>query len=168
MEEVCGTSLDKVLDTLLDRQLQEIGMQLKIILTRMSVAKSKTLGSVTGGPFRNLIAIHETYQPKQRFFSVTDFYDHFRWVLAKNSPKERADLFFARLPRNAAIQFAHGDLLPKNIMVDGSTITGIIDWGHAGYYPSFWEYCCIHNPNFITPNWSKVLGVVFPGEAAPG
>ncbi|KAF9556781.1 hypothetical protein CPC08DRAFT_641050 [Agrocybe pediades] len=50
----------------------------------------------------------------------------------------------ARFPRNAAIQFAHGDLLPKNIIVNGSTITGIIDWEAAGFYPEYWEYARMH------------------------
>ncbi|KAK2672421.1 hypothetical protein RAB80_012500 [Fusarium oxysporum f. sp. vasinfectum] len=34
----------------------------------------------------------------------------------------------------------HGDLSPRNIMVDGSTITGIIDWELSGFYPEYVEY----------------------------
>jgi aminoglycoside phosphotransferase len=34
----------------------------------------------------------------------------------------------------------HGSLTPRHIMVDGSTIVGIIDWSQAGHYPDYWEY----------------------------
>lgn len=38
--------------------------------------------------------------------------------------------------------FTHGNILPRNIMLreDGTVV--IIDWERAGWYPSFWEYCC--------------------------
>ncbi|KAL1940600.1 hypothetical protein VTO73DRAFT_8035 [Trametes versicolor] len=37
--------------------------------------------------------------------------------------------------------FSHGDLVPENIMVDeaSGTITSIIDWERAGWYPYFWD-----------------------------
>ncbi|KAI0370477.1 kinase-like protein [Pilatotrama ljubarskyi] len=37
--------------------------------------------------------------------------------------------------------FSHGDLVPENILVDEATasITSIIDWEHAGWYPYFWD-----------------------------
>ncbi|KAF5646873.1 aminoglycoside 3 phosphotransferase [Fusarium sp. NRRL 52700] len=34
----------------------------------------------------------------------------------------------------------HGDISPRNIMVDGTTITGIIDWELSGFYPEYVEY----------------------------
>lgn len=37
--------------------------------------------------------------------------------------------------------FLHGDLVPKNILVDqDGNITGIIDWEFAGWYPHFWNW----------------------------
>ncbi|KIM71931.1 hypothetical protein PILCRDRAFT_830069 [Piloderma croceum F 1598] len=37
--------------------------------------------------------------------------------------------------------FTHNDLFPRNIMVDGCTVTGIMDWEAAGWFPAHWEYC---------------------------
>jgi aminoglycoside phosphotransferase len=37
--------------------------------------------------------------------------------------------------------FTHNDLFPRNIMVDGSRVTGVIDWESAGWFPAHWEYC---------------------------
>ena len=39
--------------------------------------------------------------------------------------------------------FTHGDLHQSNIMVNGDTISGIIDWGAAGYSVSAREYFCL-------------------------
>ena len=38
-------------------------------------------------------------------------------------------------------KFTHGDFASRNIMVkrDG-TITAIIDWDSAGWFPEYWEY----------------------------
>lgn len=34
----------------------------------------------------------------------------------------------------------HGDLTPRNIMVEGSKVTGIIDWERGGFFPEYCEY----------------------------
>jgi serine/threonine protein kinase len=38
--------------------------------------------------------------------------------------------------------FTHASLVPRNFILreDGTVV--IIDWEKAGWYPSFWEYCC--------------------------
>ncbi|THH10255.1 hypothetical protein EW146_g8432 [Bondarzewia mesenterica] len=164
MEEVPGASLDKVIDTLSEQQLDHIAGQLKSIIARIGSVKSKTLGSITGDPYRTLL-VYPAYQPKQAFTTVAEFRDHFHRLLLMCPGGEReANELLNRIPRNAAIRFTHGDLVPKNIMVDGSAITGIIDWANAGFYPEFWEYCRMHSPDLMTPQWSRVLETVFPGE----
>lgn len=53
------------------------------------------------------------------------------------------------LPDTARICLTHGDLHLGNILVvvsqDGDepkiTISGIVDWEQAGWYPEYWEYC---------------------------
>ncbi|KAL2754749.1 hypothetical protein ACRALDRAFT_1094268 [Sodiomyces alcalophilus JCM 7366] len=51
--------------------------------------------------------------------------------------------------RGHRIVFTHGDLNPRNILVDQVPqpderkrweVTGIVDWETAGYYPEYWEY----------------------------
>lgn len=52
------------------------------------------------------------------------------------------------LPRSNVSLFTHGDVAPRNIMVDESGhITGIIDWEQAGWYPDYWEYANIMKPS---------------------
>ncbi|KAI1375836.1 hypothetical protein F4677DRAFT_460122 [Hypoxylon crocopeplum] len=51
--------------------------------------------------------------------------------------------------RGHKIVFTHADLNPRNILVDqtvqwdgsiGWSVTGIVDWETAGYYPEYWDY----------------------------
>ncbi|KAI1144064.1 kinase-like domain-containing protein [Hypoxylon sp. FL0543] len=51
--------------------------------------------------------------------------------------------------RGHRIVFTHADLNPRNILVDqtvqsdgsiGWSVTGIVDWETAGYYPEYWDY----------------------------
>jgi len=59
-----------------------------------------------------------------------------------------ADTLLSILPRSSDSLFTHGDVAPRNIMVDGSGhITGIIDWELAGWYPDYWEYANIMKPS---------------------
>lgn len=44
-------------------------------------------------------------------------------------------------PKSAgAFVLTHGDLTPRNIMVQGSVITGIVDWERSGFFPEYAEY----------------------------
>ncbi|OJJ76237.1 hypothetical protein ASPBRDRAFT_401142 [Aspergillus brasiliensis CBS 101740] len=53
------------------------------------------------------------------------------------------------LPRSDKSVFTHGDVVPRNIMVDDqNNITGILDWEYAGWYPDYWEYAQIMRPAF--------------------
>jgi len=38
------------------------------------------------------------------------------------------------------IVLTHGDLQPRNIVVQGDKVTGIIDWEFGGWYSEYWEY----------------------------
>ncbi|KAF8233172.1 hypothetical protein L208DRAFT_1268236, partial [Tricholoma matsutake] len=66
-------------------------------------------------------------------------------------------------PTEAQVYLTHGDLLPHNILVNGSRITAIIDWETASYYPEFWEYCRMHDLGWMTPPWARVLTHIFLG-----
>ena len=104
------------------------------------------------------------WPPKHTFSSVGEFLNHYREMLMLFCTEQYTESLLSRIPRNAAIQFTHGDLLPKNIIVEGSRITGIVDWATGGFYPAYWEYCRMHDPHFMTPGWKLVLQEVFLGE----
>ena len=40
--------------------------------------------------------------------------------------------------------FTHDDLVPPNIILSpgpNPKVVAILDWGQAGWYPAYWEYC---------------------------
>lgn len=42
------------------------------------------------------------------------------------------------------VVFTHNDLVPPNILLSpgpNPKVAAIIDWGQAGWYPAYWEYC---------------------------
>lgn len=45
------------------------------------------------------------------------------------------------------IYFTHGDLNPRNILVDRGRLSGIVDWENAGWFPEYWEYTKVHYIN---------------------
>lgn len=53
------------------------------------------------------------------------------------------------LPHSERSVFTHADIAPRNIMVDEqNSISGILDWEYAGWYPEYWEYAQIMRPAF--------------------
>lgn len=47
------------------------------------------------------------------------------------------------------IVLTHADLSPRNIIVNGDQVVGIIDWEMSGFYPEYWEYAkAMYHPNW--------------------
>ncbi|KAF8160608.1 kinase-like domain-containing protein [Crassisporium funariophilum] len=165
IEECAGTALNEVIDTMSPSELDHIAAQLSGILARMTRITSSFVGTVLGEPLRNMW-VSEALPPDRTFASTSEFTDYYRetFLEADVVTEKWIDTELAPLRRNVEFTFTHGDLLPKNIMVEGSTITGILDWATGGFYPSYWEYCSMHDPFCKTPGWDYVLSRVFPGE----
>ncbi|ERT03281.1 hypothetical protein HMPREF1624_01587 [Sporothrix schenckii ATCC 58251] len=49
----------------------------------------------------------------------------------------------------------HGDLRANNILADGDTVTGIIDWETAAWMPAYWEYTNAWHVNPYNPYWQE-------------
>jgi aminoglycoside phosphotransferase (APT) family kinase protein len=163
MTEARGTSLDKCIDSMTTPELDHIAIQITQILAQMRSLTRQTLGSVTGGPYRN------TYFPTQvapdcALDSTAQFIDEYHKMLMLFCTAKFTDELLSAFPRDVGVFFSHGDLLPRNIIVDGSTITAIVDWELAGFYPEYLEYCRMNSPDWMTPNWNYVVQSVFPGE----
>ncbi|KAL5536764.1 hypothetical protein ACEPAF_587 [Sanghuangporus sanghuang] len=164
MQECPGQPLDKVINDMTKDELAQVANQLSDIIHRMSEVHSSRLGNVHGGPYNNMFFPPE-WSLEESFESVDKFIDAYRQLfLLLDCSKTFTENLLSQLPRDASITFTHGDLLPKNIMVDGTTITGIIDWETGGFYPSYWEYCRMYDPHFLTPAWEHILSCIFPEE----
>lgn len=162
MEECQGVPLDTVIGHMSSAELDHIADQLLSVLKEMRSYSSETLGSVTGGPYNNRF-MPFPWHPPHAFSTTEEYLDHYRDMFLEFCGSEYVEELFSHFPTDAQVHLTHGDLLPRNILVDGSKITAIIDWETAGYYPEFWEYCRMHDPGLMTPGWGRVLAHMFPG-----
>lgn len=53
--------------------------------------------------------------------------------------------------------FTHGDLSSLNVIANGDTITGIVDWETAGWYPYYWEYTTAEQVNPRNAFWREEI-----------
>ncbi|KAJ6612760.1 hypothetical protein B0H10DRAFT_1806876, partial [Mycena sp. CBHHK59/15] len=136
--------------------------QLSAILAEMRMSTSKTLSSFCGRPYNNIFMPYP-WNPQHAFNSVGEFLDHYLNIFLEFCGPEHVEDLLAPLPWNAPVHLVHGDLFPRNILVDGSRITAIIDWETAGFYPDFLEYGRTRCPEWSTPGWDYVLARIFPG-----
>ncbi|KAL4723576.1 hypothetical protein ACLX1H_009214 [Fusarium chlamydosporum] len=71
--------------------------------------------------------------------------------LAESEPQAHLTLLRTLITttlRNHQVKFTHGDLQPKNILIEKTGSDGsqrykvkIIDWEISGWYPEYWEFC---------------------------
>jgi len=65
--------------------------------------------------------------------------------------------------------FTHSDLSPRNIMIEGLEVSGVLDWEFAGWYPEYWEYAKAVMSVPLETEWAEHVGVatgVYSGELA--
>ena len=118
MEKIPSVSLDKVIDSLTVEQLGSHCLPAKVHLGTATLCRS-----VSGGLYRMSFSHHmwPRNRPSQASESFSIITARCWCYFAQNSTQS------PRIPRNAVIKFTHGDLLPKNIIVEGSRITGILE-----------------------------------------
>ncbi|KAF9219426.1 hypothetical protein BS17DRAFT_789246 [Gyrodon lividus] len=89
--------------------------------------------------------------------------DEYRKILMLFCTPKFTDDLLSAFPRGVDDILSHGDLLPRNIILDGSTIIATVDWESAGFYPEYWEYCRMNSPDWTTPQWQWVDQSIFTG-----
>ncbi|RDX46123.1 kinase-like protein [Lentinus brumalis] len=155
-------------------QLQSIMLQLRGIveelrdLGRRFAPTRPTLGSLTGGRYTNTYFLEDL--PSARFEPGADF--HAYWLKRvqpfKNMDGEAYE-HLKRLARESALhpsradapRLTHGDLAPRNIIIEDGKIVAIVDWETFGWYPEFWEDMGIHNevmPGRVREAIERVFG----------
>ena len=61
-----------------------------------------------------------------------------------NAVRQFQDACGIEINIEVSIISTHNDLVPHNIILSpgpNPTVAAIIDWGQAGWYPAYWEYC---------------------------
>lgn len=116
-------------------------------------------GSITRG--RLIDYVFESMPPGGPFKSIKEFNDWFSALPQRWLPDSRKfqDPYREFLPDSGAIRLTHGDLHRGNIMVSLTNppcVLAVVDWAHAGWYPSYWEYCKAQYTSHYAGEWANV------------
>ncbi|KAL4244281.1 Protein kinase-like domain superfamily protein [Abortiporus biennis] len=169
MTRAGGVSLDCVWPTLTSLQRDNIIDQLRSHITQLrSIPHTHpgTICSINFGPCRDgRVASAEAFGPFENEASFNDYLIEIAemWMDPSMLPEIRH-----RMKDNHSIVFTHGDLAPRNIMVKGDRITGIIDWENAGWYPEHWEFVkALYHVGMdgeAQESWTIALRKIFPKD----
>lgn len=138
MTRVPGMPLYKCIDIISDNNLSHISYQLGLFLSQLrtiprSDQSSTVISDTIGEPCRDpRIRGGQPVGP----FSREEAFNRFLMFPDHQSRQGHS------------IYLTHGDLNPRNILVDRISgheedtwkVSGIVDWENSGYYPEYWEY----------------------------
>ncbi|KAI1020186.1 hypothetical protein LB503_006225 [Fusarium chuoi] len=141
-ERVPGVPLVDVWQNMSQAEQASIKEQLRAQIKQMRTLVQPYIGRIDKQPTRNIY--NTTFVRHCGPFEDEESFDE--WCLARLSGgsfqrwKWKKVLEKQRRKSTGRFVLTHGDLSPRNIMVDASTITGIIDWELSGFYPEYVEY----------------------------
>ena len=161
-ELVPGVPLVNVWVDLNEAQKANIKDQLRTQITRMRACTQTFIGRVGRQHVRNVYdRIPQTYCGP---FANEEEFD--KWCLARLhwSHRWKWQRMLKRSRRDTPAKFVltHGDLTPRNILVQDGRITGIVDWENSGFFPGYAEYAfamclCHEHEKWWIPVLKEVL-----------
>lgn len=133
-------------------QLRGMIMELRSV----PVPEGAGVSSVDGGPF------YDCRLPSRFYWGPYATIREFHQALVGGNdfdtecpiPDLSELLEFYRQWSGNELVLTHGDLSSFNIMVQGDTVVGILDWETAGWFPTYWEYTCAKYVNPQNPFWT--------------
>ena len=162
MSFIPGISLENIWRKLDSEQKARVRQQLNAIFSNLRrlplPSKDGYLGA--GDPLR----CKDTRRWIRESSSVVkDEHEFNDFLLSEHHVKTaQVELIRPTFPAGHRIVMTHGDLHPRNILVDNDDnlqITGIIDWEAGGGYPEYWEYVKALQTGFDNeaPDWYQFL-----------
>lgn len=141
-ELVQGDPLHLIWHEYTDEEKASVREQLRVQLAAMRRLTQPYMGQLHREPF------HCAYDAiKSNLIGPFDSEEAFdEWCLARLNERPLASWKWKRWLKKKRQQssgkfvLTHGDLTPRNIMVQGSTVTGIIDWEWSAFLPEYAEY----------------------------
>ena len=102
-------------------------------------------GGEEAGPFHTVSAFNDWVQ-----------FTALPWLPVSERP---VDPYRPLLPDICNVYFTHADLHLYNIIISDTpsrrSIVGIVDWGQAGWYPEYWEFCKLTIIGQHTHKWRE-------------
>ncbi|KAF5334053.1 hypothetical protein D9758_017518 [Tetrapyrgos nigripes] len=117
------------------------------------------MGSWFGGPLENIVF---DPAPSSAFQSSDDL----RYYWEQRLKRHRQ----IQVPESFNLVLTHGDLNPRNVMVEDGHVVGVVDWDTFGWYPDFWEIMMLTRQakpsvgQFMTTSFLAELGTTAGAE----
>jgi aminoglycoside phosphotransferase len=158
MDRVNGQSLGTCLSEMSDQRLKKVVSQLASYIQQLrDLGGNKPMGSWPSGPYDNLLF---DPPPLREFYVMQEFQSYWIYRLGTYMGLPEVPSALREIGQEHSVVFTHGDLAPRNIMVDGEEITGILDWETLGWYPDFWEFMGATRSSSFSSNWVNELSLV--------
>lgn len=162
MDYMPGRPLDQVWEGMTENQRDSITQELHGYVAQLRSLKGSYIGAadhgqaVVGdivsheaGPFEDEHAFNEFL-----FSKIIDIVPDALRYYATSTFREDHE-----------IVFTHGDLAPRNILVDDNAcVTAILDWEEAGWYPAYWEHVRAYRNLGSVTDWSHYLSLILPPQ----
>lgn len=141
MEFVEGDCLVDVWHKYDAEQKREVLEQLRDYFSQLHDIKGLFIGSVDGTPcedplFDDDIGAYGPYKDEAAF--NLGIVTALKNTLTSGWVDTICDMVLAL--KGHEVVLTHGDLSPRNILVQGSKVVAVLDWEMSGYYPEYWEY----------------------------
>lgn len=165
MEKVEGQCAAYIWKGLNVQQRDVITDQLRDYITQLRTLPSpygKRICDASGGPVLDFrITCSGRVGPWDNETSFVDFTTEFAKSFVHPDIVTSAR---AQMRDNHRIYFTHGDLAPRNIMVKDGKITGLVDWGNAGWFPEHWELVKAMWCPSLDEDWNRRIQGIFGEE----
>ncbi len=142
-ERVPGVPLADVWLTMSAADQAAIKQQLRLQLVTMRACTQPYIGRPDRQPTRNIFeSMGDTYIGP---FASERAFDNWCVLRVFGTPLMRFKWWRwlgkeRKKHGKAKFVLTHGDLSPRNIIVQGNLVTGIIDWERSGFFPEYAEY----------------------------
>lgn len=150
MEYIEGDVLRDVWEDMDDERRQKIISQLKGFMDELRSIKGDFIGSVDGTACEDPVFCAElgTFGPYKTEEEFNDGLTRAMKLARDDSWVDQIARFIKAMPRHEVV-LTHSDFSPRNIIVRGDQVVGIIDWEMAGFYPDYWEYIkALYHPDW--------------------
>lgn len=100
------------------------------------------LGSAVAGPYSLMLDQHvqNTYWAVRVKPTCRQFVAFLASSFVPSVPTHVTNALTCQFRSDYNIRFTHGELSPRNIIVQNSKIVCILGWDSGGWYPEWWEY----------------------------
>jgi tRNA A-37 threonylcarbamoyl transferase component Bud32 len=135
MDYVDGLSLDACWDKLSPDVHKDIATQVGAMVNQLQSVHFDHPGAIGGGVSRGIWFSDYGAGP---FTTKAGFENWINWKLELGKACKQASADVPRISCNYFV-LVHGDLSPRNVIVDTNDQVWLIDWGCAGFYPPIFE-----------------------------